>query len=159
MYVCVTCIGSLIYMWMIVYERENKFNFCKLGNFERLKYAFRCFKNYTVSSIFLLYLKWLTNCLLDTYICVSLACKSYLQIIFILKNRHKHVHICTFWFLKNQYFCNGHKPKLIISPRHCENDMTSSKPFNRYGSKLLIILYNKKKLMIKCISSNFLWNG
>lgn len=50
---------------------------------------------------------------------------------------------------KNRYFCKGHKPKLIISPRNCKNDITSSKPFNRYGSKLLIILYNKKKLMIK----------
>lgn len=34
--------------------------------------------------------------------------------------------------------------ELIISPRNCENDITSSKPFNRYGSKLLIILYNNK---------------
>lgn len=67
--------------------------------------------------------------------------------------------MCTFWFTKNQYFCKGHKPKLIISSRSCENDMTSNKPFNRYGSNLLIMLYNRKKLLIKCISSNFLWNG
>lgn len=45
---------------------------------------------------------------------------------------------------KNQYFCEGHKPKLIISSRNCENDTTSNKPFNRYGSNLLIMLYNRK---------------